>query len=266
MLYEKQIVTYYKKKFEVFPAIIRLTGKKKCIITPKGTSWKERLSLETAIQWLRVFNGKANALCLKTGACSSVTVIDDDNRNGIHPYLLSFIAEETPHSITGSGGHHFFFKYDASISTSACSSEKIDIRNDGGLIIIPPSCFEGREYFWINAIGCTTLNPMPLALKEFILGLHKPSVAPTEGRVFKSYTQLSRKQRTILDDYIERSRHAQTGIGDRSACDFALCCWAVKIGLKKDELWKMVSNIGKFAQRGREYFNLTFQHALERAR
>ena len=262
MIVEKLITDYYADGFEVFPAFIKLIGTKKIIITPSGTSWKEKLTMETTIHWLRALEGKVNALCIKTGICSSVTVIDDDNRKQIHPILSNLKEGETPHSITGCGGHHFFFRYDHTIPTSACHSEKIDIRNNNGLIILPPSCFGGRGYSWITQLKRNILQPIPVSLKEFLLSLHKIDVTPINRKNLKSYKELSHKQREILDGYIKRSRCAKPGRDDRSACDFALCCWAVKISLRKDELWKRVSGISKFAQRGEEYFNLTFENAI----
>ena len=53
---------------------------------------------------------------------------------------------------TGSGGRHLFFSVDTEIRNSAGKLGKnIDIRGDGGYVILPPSSHEsGNSYEWIN--------------------------------------------------------------------------------------------------------------------
>lgn len=266
MISEKQLLDYLKQGIEVFPAIITLMETKKNIITPSGTSWKPPLTADQAVSWLHSLHGRANALCMKTGNCSGVTVIDDDNRDVINHQLARLIPLGTSQSRTGNGGRHFFFSYATGISTSANHEHKIDIRNDGGLIILPPSRFKGRGYAWITPFNRVALRPMPSDLKCFILNLRQPETVLKCNSTVMSYRQLSPKQRFILDGYIARSKQAEVGVDDRSGCDYALCCWAVKINLLEDDLWRLVQNIGKFEQRGWEYFNRTYRNALCNAR
>ena len=53
---------------------------------------------------------------------------------------------------------------------------------------------------------------------------------------------------------------------DRSQADFALCCFAIRQGLDKEEVWKPVAEVGKFGERGRAYFDQTWDKAEERVR
>ena len=55
---------------------------------------------------------------------------------------------------TGSGGRHLFFSVDTEIRNSAGKlGVNIDIRGDGGYIILPPSRHEsGNCYEWVNKI------------------------------------------------------------------------------------------------------------------
>ncbi|MHB1426215.1 MAG: DNA primase family protein [Gemmataceae bacterium] len=55
-------------------------------------------------------------------------------------------------------------------------------------------------------------------------------------------------------------------VGQRSELDFALFCWAVENGVEREELWQSVQHIGKCAERGREYFDLTLASAEEHVR
>lgn len=49
--------------------------------------------------------------------------------------------------------------------------------------------------------------------------------------------------------------------GVRSETDFAVCCYAIRSGIAADEVWSRVQSVGKFAERGRSYFDLTWENA-----
>ena len=49
--------------------------------------------------------------------------------------------------------------------------------------------------------------------------------------------------------------------GTRSEADFAVCCYAVRNGIAKEEVWPQVEGIGKFAEQGRRYFDVTWENA-----
>lgn len=55
-------------------------------------------------------------------------------------------------------------------------------------------------------------------------------------------------------------------VGQRSELDFNLLCWAVECGVRKGDLWTRVQDIGKFAERGRQYFEDTWDKAEEGTR
>jgi hypothetical protein len=47
--------------------------------------------------------------------------------------------------------------------------------------------------------------------------------------------------------------------GTRSEADFAVCCYAIRNGIAKDEAWTRLQSVGKFAEQGRRYFELTWE-------
>ena len=49
--------------------------------------------------------------------------------------------------------------------------------------------------------------------------------------------------------------------GSRSEADFAVCCFAVRNGVSKEQLWGELEHVGKFAEQGRRYFDLTWENA-----
>jgi hypothetical protein len=49
--------------------------------------------------------------------------------------------------------------------------------------------------------------------------------------------------------------------GHRSEADFAVCCYAIRNGIAKNEVWNQVKSIGKFGEQGERYFALTWENA-----
>jgi hypothetical protein len=54
--------------------------------------------------------------------------------------------------------------------------------------------------------------------------------------------------------------------GSRSEADFAVCCYAIRNSIAKDDVWTEVEQIGKFAEQGRRYFDVTWENAEYDAR
>lgn len=86
---------------------------------------------------------------LRTGKESGVTVIDVDvkpDKNGFES--LGRKLEAVIVIITPSGGMHYYYAYNPDIKT--CTNYNglagVDIRNDGGYVVLPPSSIDGTEY------------------------------------------------------------------------------------------------------------------------
>ena len=60
------------------------------------------------------------------------------------------------------------------------------------------------------------------------------------------------------------ARSAAAPVGCRSDADFAFCCEAARMGLDSDEVYDLCGDVGKFAQGGRRYFDLTWVAAARR--
>ena len=54
--------------------------------------------------------------------------------------------------------------------------------------------------------------------------------------------------------------------GDRSEADFAVCCYAIRNSIAKEDVWTMVEQVGKFSEQGRRYFDLTWDNAEYKVR
>jgi hypothetical protein len=100
------------------------------------------------------------------------TVLDVDPKNGGDKTLAEWTEKHgalpvTPTARTGSGGLHYWFK-----GSARCSVNKkagLDIRSDGGYVVVPPSLHpSGNRYEWINDLR-TPMAEAPAWLIEALL-------------------------------------------------------------------------------------------------
>ena len=94
-----------------------------------------------------------------TGKLSDLSVIDvdfDKKINGVPAPDAKLvyhgdIPTDTLMARSGSGGLHFFFKHSPKADGRKELREHIDLKSEGGYIILPPSIHKsGREYTWLN--------------------------------------------------------------------------------------------------------------------
>lgn len=94
-----------------------------------------------------------------TGKCSNISVIDvdfDKKINGVPASGAklvdhSDIPVDTLMARSGSGGLHFFFKHCPKADGRKELRPHIDLKSEGGYIIVPPSVHKsGRQYEWLN--------------------------------------------------------------------------------------------------------------------
>ncbi len=100
-----------------------------------------------------------------TGKVSNITVIDIDVKdNGLSTWnkLIKQYGDinNTPVVKTGNGGYHYYFNYtdklksDSKVIIYEDEHVGIDIKNDGGYVVCPPSVnAEGNKYKWIKKFG-----------------------------------------------------------------------------------------------------------------
>ena len=103
-------------------------------------------------------------LGVKTGKCSGITVVDID-QFPTPPEILALLGEEQTLYQRTTNGSHYFYKYEPDLPKTRIVDLKIDIENDGGQVIIPPSIVNGRE----RKIELYDIQPMPIELKKFLL-------------------------------------------------------------------------------------------------
>jgi len=130
-------------------------------------SWLEYQKRLPTEDELNLWFGKADSekvgLGLVTGKLSNIIVVDDDFRNG----KVNVDLDSPLKVITGGGGVHLYFKYTEGITNKAHVDNKpVDIRGEGGLVILPPSKHKsGNEYKW-DFSGYSKLSDAVKSLTE----------------------------------------------------------------------------------------------------
>ncbi len=144
---------YYDLGFSVIP--IRGAGK-----TPLIKEWKPfqatRASKEQIEEWFKQFP-KAN-IGVITGAISGIVVVDIDTTESISRELPPTVV-----SRTGRGGSHYFYKHPGKeVKTRGGILPKVDIRADGGYVVMPPSLHKSGNYYeWIISPDDSSFADLP---------------------------------------------------------------------------------------------------------
>jgi P4 family phage/plasmid primase-like protien len=153
----------------------------------KNGTWKKELHFpknwEKFIMGKSYYNDKYNGLAMLTGKINNIIVIDIDNVEH-WKNLLEENEKEEPKTVkvkSGNGGVHLYFKYSDDLdeikSKSKCFGQlyDIDIRTNGGCIIIPPTKYYNKnlnnevEYIWEKDIFDNELKKLPLWMKKLLL-------------------------------------------------------------------------------------------------
>ena len=94
---------------------------------------------------------------MPTGEVSGLVVLDIDVKNGHcgddSLYALQEVHDKLPDTVevlTTTGGRHLYFCYPGVRvkSTSSELGDGLDVRGDGGYVIVPPSRINGKAYEW----------------------------------------------------------------------------------------------------------------------
>lgn len=143
----KHAIQYGKMGFKVFP----VNGK-----IPVIKGWQNLASCNEA-ELVELFKNPHTGLAVATGKASGITVLDVDTKNGVNGFeTLKNAGIDLPItvvSLTPTGGKHYFFKYTAKLNNMVSilgKSSGLDIRNDGGYVILPPSKIDSKTYSYLE--------------------------------------------------------------------------------------------------------------------
>lgn len=138
---------------------------------------------------------------ISTGKESGITVIDiDAGKGGLQTWQALSEKYQLPLTYTvrtGGGGLHLYFSYCPELKTGTdVLGPGIDIRNDGGYIVAPPSLHSSGNLYSI--MDARDLIPVPDAL----LSIKGTALTPTADRKKKNNTTLSITRAARLLEFI----------------------------------------------------------------
>ena len=143
-------------------SIIPIGKNKKPLIKWTGFQ-KEPATEEQIVEWLSKYPN--TNIAVVTGQVSNLVVVDIDPRHGGTQDDFKDIA--TVKVKTGGGGWHYYFQYELGIPNRAHIRQGIDIRGEGGYVILPPSVHDsGKLYEW-ETDPTHPIAQLPNFLKEW---------------------------------------------------------------------------------------------------
>jgi hypothetical protein len=136
--------------------------------------WKEyqtrRPTSEEINEWWE--KNPSAMIGLVTGELNNLTVIDCDSKESLESVRALLPAGlEIVSTTSQSGGTHLFFCYTPDLSTVAGVRKDLDVRSEGGYVIVPPSRGQKGPYSWNDAQDirtCSFRPSVPPALLSYL--------------------------------------------------------------------------------------------------
>jgi Bifunctional DNA primase/polymerase, N-terminal len=171
-------------------SVIPLKPNSKVPLVP-WTEFQNRRASESEVKewWGAVPNANIGIV---TGKISGIAVIDLDGPKGLSSAAkMGFTSSLV--SLTGLG-RHLWFAHAENVKNSVRVYPGIDIRSDGGFVVVPPSVHEnGVRYRWIgplalNAVSISSLPLFPAA--TFVDTVSQTKVFKEESWVSKALQEM----------------------------------------------------------------------------
>jgi P4 family phage/plasmid primase-like protien len=198
----------------------------------KNGSWKKELCYpkdwENFTLDKSYYNQKWNGLSLLTGKINNIIVVDIDNIEHWNQFLNKYNEKEpnTVKVISGSGGIHLYFKYCDEFkkikSSAKCfdANYDIDIRTNGGNIILPPTSYFNKNlnkevsYIWERNIFDNELMDFPIWMKNILMNNDNKNNKLSEKIKVKNLEkkQEEEKQKKIINEKLEKKYDMEKNI------------------------------------------------------
>ncbi len=150
-----------------------------------------RATPEQIMLWWRDY--KDAQIGIVTGNISNVVVVDLDGSEGITSFEKLDDGEPTVYSKTGSGGRHYFYAMpkdgdEAKLLRNFARRKGIDLRANGGYVVVPPSENQKGRYEW----RISPDNQMPSDCPKWIIDACKV------GQTFLSDGEQKQSRMSVL--------------------------------------------------------------------
>jgi hypothetical protein len=121
-------------------------------ITKLNKNGEEKKKITFPVNWRDTTTSliKANEVgrAIQTGIRSGITVIDFDDMDVYNLFLVKFPELVDIYKVKTRNGVHMYFSYNAILKSTTnvmLNFPKVDIRNDGGCVIAPPTSYKGLD-------------------------------------------------------------------------------------------------------------------------
>jgi hypothetical protein len=91
--------------------------------------------------WKNFVNKSHDGFAIITGKESGVSVLDFDTEDAYKEFLEAFGTGIRRNKVFTKKGKHLYFKYDPDLKQTQNPTAGVDVRNDGGIIIAPPTSY-----------------------------------------------------------------------------------------------------------------------------
>ncbi len=190
-------------------------------------------------------------ISLVCGKLSNRVVVDVDTYK--NPKALELIEDVTPDSLlmpivdTPRGGEHRHFLWDEKAPNSGDNDLFIDVKSEGGLALLPPSVFQGKEYAWRNGFSISKL-PTPYLPDSYISFfnnyIYKKSNYSKDNILYTIEGDAKNDGlSTLVHEVSKSSPNLSTGVhkiqipdGKRDVMLFHLANYLIKSGMNPDEV------------------------------
>ena len=185
---------------------------------------------ETKETFVKYNNFKS--ISMRTGKINNLTVIDVDNVESWNKLEIDYPPEGV--KVETNNGFHLYYTYEPSLKTRSNVIEGIDIRNDGGNAILPPSSYEVNdgicEYTFMNDSIETAISKMKNLPKmpESLIKLFNKNIKPNTIRIELPNSEKIHKVRKALDRISSRYYN---NYGNVKNLAYALVNYTSKINL-----------------------------------
>jgi hypothetical protein len=235
MNYNDYVNYYIEKDIEIIPVNLKMVDGKKQTRFP--SSYKKTIFKKED------FKGY-NGIAIRTGKSNKVTVIDIDDKSKVGEVLTKLDIQDIDDIlyVKTRQGYHFYMVYDGMYKTMSNYHDKIDMRNDGGVIFAPGTMYydeEGKEYKYDSGVDFKTfVNALSsgdglIHIEEtFINSNQSPAVSPPDSpkTVGEEYVlvEASQKQKLLNEKEFEKLKKTVMKLDIKRADDYDL--W-IKLGM-----------------------------------
>ncbi|ADY27600.1 Bifunctional DNA primase/polymerase (plasmid) [Deinococcus proteolyticus MRP] len=194
---------------------LTLTGHSQTRDGKTAPSWKPLQTQRVQTEWLHTwFTPDVPGLAAVTGAISSLVVLDFDGEAG---WALLRKWGLSPNALSGSGSPHVYFEHPGwHVRTVASGSLKnppfpgLDVRADGGMIVLPPSHLSNGAYRMLD-VSPQPVDTLPEAVALWVGLLPTPAVTLPEAPLPEAGTD--NDLRALLDEAVSRSAQGRNNAG-----------------------------------------------------